>query len=486
MPTTNPFAYNTGSTISGTEQFGNLAVGVPTSGFESTGLKWWNGPDQELGYVIAHETPTGQSGSDGDTAYLGFWRTDSIDTTEFVNLSNFVANRNNTPQNFTDGDTAKSWLESNGFWSSFDNGFQTSKYRVYNTHPQRNFSGLSVDSVVQVLEYGGTNAYGDGYPVLSATTGWSQTRAEILTSTPVNFTIDAIVPLDSWTFPTVFNFYKNGVVNRLSTMGAFAGQVTVAGGSFFSDYTSADTFTVEVDLYRGIFPGNSGFTYLEGMVVNYDFSDSDCWDGTSSDVIDLGSNSPYPYYQYSYNNDGVQSGGTYNSGNGGYMVFNGSTTHIKFGIPTWNISPVIGFTKQAWIYRNSSTGSQNILSTYDAPFWFNGNTLSAGFGGNYSVITATVTTLNQWIHVAVSFNDIGNRITLFVNGEIVNNITTFAGGFNPYDYTYVGSHVTASGTNGTPVSFFNGRIGEVQYYNYPLDARTMLFNYNITKSRYGY
>ena len=99
MSITNPFAYNTGSTISGTEQFGNIAVGLPTSGFESTGLKWWNGPDQELGYVIAHQSPTGQPGADGDTAFLGFWRTENINTTEFVNLSNFVANRNNTPQN---------------------------------------------------------------------------------------------------------------------------------------------------------------------------------------------------------------------------------------------------------------------------------------------------------------------------------------------------------------------------------------------------
>jgi hypothetical protein len=52
MSTARPFAYNTGSTISGTEQFGNLAVGVPTLSFESTGLKWWNGPDEELGYEI--------------------------------------------------------------------------------------------------------------------------------------------------------------------------------------------------------------------------------------------------------------------------------------------------------------------------------------------------------------------------------------------------------------------------------------------------
>jgi hypothetical protein len=48
-----PFAFNTGSTISGTIQVGNLAVGYPTSGFDATGLQWWNGPDEELGYVIA-------------------------------------------------------------------------------------------------------------------------------------------------------------------------------------------------------------------------------------------------------------------------------------------------------------------------------------------------------------------------------------------------------------------------------------------------
>lgn len=51
MATTRPFSYNTGSPISGTIQVGNLAVGYPTSGF--TGMEWWNGPDESLGYVIA-------------------------------------------------------------------------------------------------------------------------------------------------------------------------------------------------------------------------------------------------------------------------------------------------------------------------------------------------------------------------------------------------------------------------------------------------
>ena len=52
MATSRPFAYNIGATISGTEQIGNLSVGYPTDGFGSTGLDWWNGPDEELGYVV--------------------------------------------------------------------------------------------------------------------------------------------------------------------------------------------------------------------------------------------------------------------------------------------------------------------------------------------------------------------------------------------------------------------------------------------------
>ena len=58
MSTTRPFAYNTGSAIPGTEQLGDIAYGFPTDGFSSTGLAWWNGPDEDLGYVIAQTVPS--------------------------------------------------------------------------------------------------------------------------------------------------------------------------------------------------------------------------------------------------------------------------------------------------------------------------------------------------------------------------------------------------------------------------------------------
>jgi hypothetical protein len=55
-----PFAYNTGAPIAGTTQVGDLAVGTPTAGFESTGLTWWNGPGEGSGWIIAQPKPLGQ------------------------------------------------------------------------------------------------------------------------------------------------------------------------------------------------------------------------------------------------------------------------------------------------------------------------------------------------------------------------------------------------------------------------------------------
>jgi hypothetical protein len=123
MSTSRTFAYNTGSAIEGTEQVGNLAVGIPTAGFASTGLKWWNGPDEDLGYVVAHQKLSGQAGADGEIAYVGFWRTSALTNESFISLAEKIAN-----QSFTGGTEAKTWLNSNGYWTSYGGGSSTGDY----------------------------------------------------------------------------------------------------------------------------------------------------------------------------------------------------------------------------------------------------------------------------------------------------------------------------------------------------------------------
>ena len=102
MATARPFAYNPGSLIPGTEQVGDLSIGAPISGFTDT-PQYWKGPDEELGYVIAAPVSgnTQPTPLFGITASVGFYRTDSFDDNQFIELSEIVANLYETPQTFS-------------------------------------------------------------------------------------------------------------------------------------------------------------------------------------------------------------------------------------------------------------------------------------------------------------------------------------------------------------------------------------------------
>jgi len=115
MPTSRPFAYNTGSTIDGTIQIGDLAIGYPTIGFEATGLQWWEGPDEDLGYVIARPDPSGSHTSPiGINAFLGFWRSAEKTDQSFLELAIFATN-----EFFENPSLAKDRLEELGYWTSW-------------------------------------------------------------------------------------------------------------------------------------------------------------------------------------------------------------------------------------------------------------------------------------------------------------------------------------------------------------------------------
>jgi hypothetical protein len=114
MATTRPFSYNTGSPISGTTQVGNLAVGTPVSGF--TGMEWWNGPDEDLGYVIAQPVSgdTQPTPISGVTASVGFFRTSGFNDSEFIDIANILLN-----ENYINAPDASTGLTLNGYWNSY-------------------------------------------------------------------------------------------------------------------------------------------------------------------------------------------------------------------------------------------------------------------------------------------------------------------------------------------------------------------------------
>jgi hypothetical protein len=123
MAITTPLAYNTGAPIGGTTQVGDLAVGNINEDYSINpgGIPWWMGPDEDLGYVIAipvssNTQPTPISGV---TASVGFFRTKTLTDNDFINLSEFVANKFGTPQTFSSATESSIWLTNNGYWNSY-------------------------------------------------------------------------------------------------------------------------------------------------------------------------------------------------------------------------------------------------------------------------------------------------------------------------------------------------------------------------------
>ena len=192
MSTARPFAYNTGPQIPGTEQLGDLAIGFPTTGFTNAPL-FWNGPDESLGYVIAVPVSgnTQSTPVSGLTASLGFFRTETFDDIEFIELAEYISREYGNPQIFLTAIDASTWLTNNGFWNSFsdvvtdgltlqlDASSTTSYPGSGNTwydlvSPQQNITLVNSPTYTSTspsyFSFNGSNQYGTGTgPVLSTT-----------------------------------------------------------------------------------------------------------------------------------------------------------------------------------------------------------------------------------------------------------------------------------------------------------------------------
>lgn len=132
MSTITPVSFWTGSTIPGTTQIGNLSIGTSPQDYGAVGnnygITYWATPDQNNGYVIAHEdlsashtgnTIVGNVPTKVPGQKVGFWRSDLLTENSFVDLTNTLFN-----QSFTGGAQCNTYLNTNGMWSSYVDTYQ--------------------------------------------------------------------------------------------------------------------------------------------------------------------------------------------------------------------------------------------------------------------------------------------------------------------------------------------------------------------------
>ena len=193
MSTSRPFAYNNGSPIvpiPGTIQVGSLAIGIPTAGFASTGLEWWNGPDEDLGYVIARPVPadTQPTPISGVTASVAFNRTSALTDESFIALVNCYFN-----QSFTTVGECLSWLSDNGYWTSYAVGIFTTTWETTSPNQYITLPYLNTGTYSGTIDWGDGNTSANSYGNQQHTYASSGTYTVVIngTCTGWNFQIVA-------------------------------------------------------------------------------------------------------------------------------------------------------------------------------------------------------------------------------------------------------------------------------------------------------
>lgn len=122
MATYRIFCYNpTGATISGTEQVGSIAAATGNVSIDPT-KQWWNGPDEDVRYIVAYSSLNSERSNGPErvlaTNYpcnLGFIGSAAKTDESFLNLAKTISGSSS----LASASAAKTWLNTNGYWTSW-------------------------------------------------------------------------------------------------------------------------------------------------------------------------------------------------------------------------------------------------------------------------------------------------------------------------------------------------------------------------------
>jgi len=216
-----------------------------------------------------------------------------------------------------------------------------------------------------------------------------------------------------------------------------------------------------------------------GLVLCLDAANSKSYPGSGTTWTDLSGNG---------NNATLTNGPTYNSANGGSIVFDGNNDHALL-----NTTSVISgdFTVEVWFNQTSYTpssfgsqrclvgGSNNSSGADNCQFIIGDNgTILLALAGAAVTLTPTTTglmILNNWYHII--WTRTGSNITTYLNN--VSRSTGTSSGAVRVD------RVGQVGTTGGLSKNLPGNISSVRFYNKVLTQAEISQNYNALRGRFG-
>ena len=183
------------------------------------------------------------------------------------------------------------------------------------------------------------------------------------------------------------------------------------------------------------------------------------------------------------NNGTLINGPTFNSANGGSIVFDGVDDFVNCGTQI-DLSQYSAFSVNVWVNSRSLTGVKSAFAFANNPsgagwqHWIgtNGNNFYAEMrsGGSDRALSASGAALNAWSHIATVWN--GTTLFLYVNGVERTSIAASAV-TNTVKTLYIGYF--------PGFTVWDGFVSNTQVYNRALTAQEVTQNYNATKTRFG-
>jgi hypothetical protein len=220
-----------------------------------------------------------------------------------------------------------------------------------------------------------------------------------------------------------------------------------------------------------------------GLVLNLDAGASTSYPGSGTTWTDLSGNG---------NTGTLTNGPTYNSSNGGSIVFDGVDDYVSF---SYNSSYNIGgrnLTLSSWVMATSlvniSHGGGIVVRD------------SGSNDGLYEMLLVNTSSKN-WIFfrmsgissyspkiIPIELNTFYNITCVYDNGTMrnyVNGVQEGSGSSQNIDINTSGTRTLRIGRRFLDVAEFPGRIPQVSVYNRALTATEISQNYNATRSRFS-
>jgi hypothetical protein len=228
---------------------------------------------------------------------------------------------------------------------------------------------------------------------------------------------------------------------------------------------------------------NGGSIVTNGLVLALDAADRNSYPGSGTVWNDLSGNN---------SSGSLVNGPTFDSANGGSIVFDGTNDFVNLGTPSTLVGLQVPLTINLWARIPSTDGLDTLYSAYTA---VNSNRLyslirldsgvlkyyTSNAAGTYQSQGTFIPTLNVW-----------NFYTITVSGSISTPTLTIY--LNNSSETFALSALSATpdltvpiqiGANRTGEELWRGNIASCIVYNRTLSSTEISQNYNAQKSRFG-